>query len=98
MSVRRITAAAAFLGAGLVAQANAAEPVVKVTPAKPVAATPATPAPAPAAATPSGPVGKVEIKETIYDAGTVERGKDISHVFELKNVGPGDLTVEAKPG
>ena len=98
MSVRRITAAAALVGAGLVAQAIAAEPVVKVTPAKPVAATPVTPAPAPAAATPSGPVGKVEIKETIYDAGQVEKGADISHAFELKNIGPGDLTVEAKPG
>lgn len=98
MSVRRITAAAALLGAGLVAQANAAETTVKATAAKPVAITPAPAAPAPAAATPSGPVGKVEIKETIFDAGTVERGTDISHSFTLKNIGEGDLTVEAKPG
>ena len=100
MSVRRITAAAAFLGVGLAAQASAAGTPVKVTATKP-AATPvaAQPAAPPAAdAVPSGPVGKVEIKETVFDAGSIDRGTDVSHSFSIKNVGPGDLTVDAKPG
>ena len=60
-----------------------------------------TPAPATASAAdaaPSGPVGKVEIKELVFDAGKVDRGTDVSHAFTIKNVGPGDLTVDAKPG
>ena len=86
MSFSRNLAAAALLGVGLTAQANPAEP----TP---------TPAPTPAAVVvPSGPVGKLEIKETIFDAGKVERGTDVSHAFVLKNIGLGDLTVDAKPG
>ena len=54
---------------------------------------------APAApAAPTGPVGKLEVKETVFDAGTVERGAEITHAFQLKNIGKGDLTVDAKPG
>ena len=49
-----------------------------------------------AATTGGGP--KAEIAETVFDAGTVERGVDISHAFEIKNVGQADLTVDAKPG
>ena len=99
MSVRRITTTVALLGAGLASQVSAAgttptkDPVV----VKAVVPTPAATAPAVAAA-PTGPVGKVEIKETIFDAGSVDRGTDLSHSFSLKNVGPGDLTVDAKPG
>ena len=95
MLVRRISAAAAFLGVGLAAQASAAGTPVKVTATKPVAVTPAPAAPAAAA---SGPVGKVEIKETVFDAGSVDRGTDVSHAFTIKNIGQGDLTVDAKPG
>ena len=95
MLVRRITAAAAFLGVGLAAQASAAGTPVKVTATKPEAVTPAPAAPAAAV---SGPVGKVEIKETVFDAGSVDRGTDVSHAFTIKNIGQGDLTVDAKPG
>ena len=98
MLVRRITAAAAFLGVGLAAQASAAGTPVKVTATKPVAVTPAPAAPAAPAAAASGPVGKVEIKETVFDAGSVDRGTDVSHAFTIKNLGQGDLTVDAKPG
>ena len=58
-------------------------------PAAPVAVTPPMPA---------GPAGKAEIKETVFDAGTVERGAELSHAFSIKNVGEHDLTVDAKPG
>lgn len=104
MSVRRIRVAATLFGVGLAAQVSTAQPAA-TTPA-PAAKPPAikatvVPAAAPSAvpaAAPSGPVGKVEIKETIFDAGEVERGKDITHAFQLKNVGLGDLNIEAKPG
>ena len=82
MPVSRVLAAAALFGVGLTAQISTAQP-----------------APAPAAVVaPSGPVGKVEIKELIFDAGNVARGTDVSHAFSIKNIGPGDLTVDAKPG
>ena len=98
MSVRRITTAVALLGAGLASQVSAAgttttkDPVVVKAVVPTAAATPAV------AAAPTGPVGKVEIKETIFDAGSVDRGSDVSHSFMLKNIGLGDLTIEAKPG
>jgi hypothetical protein len=38
------------------------------------------------------------VAERIYDAGKVDRGATISHSFVLKNVGAGDLTIDAKPG
>lgn len=56
------------------------------------------PAAAPAPAAQGGPTGKLEAKETIFDAGAVERGVDVVHAFQLKNIGLGDLTVDAKPG
>ena len=98
MLVRRISAAAALLGVGLAAQASAAGTPVKVTATQPVAITPAPATASAADAAPSGPVGKVEIKELVFDAGKVDRGTDVSHAFTIKNVGPGDLTVDAKPG
>lgn len=91
MSFIRIGAAAALLGLALGAPNGVAQP----------AAAPATPKPTPAPtaiAVPAGPVGKVEIKETLFDAGKVERGTDVSHVFSVKNIGQADLTVDAKPG
>lgn len=51
-----------------------------------------------APAAPTGPTGKAEIKETVYDAGTIDRGTDVTHAFEIKNIGKADLTVDAKPG
>lgn len=42
--------------------------------------------------------GAIEVKEKSWDAGTVERGGPVQHVFVYKNVGKGDLTVDAKPG
>ena len=71
---------------------------MKVTATKPVAITPAPAAPPAADAAPLGPVGKVEIKETVFDAGSIDRGTDVSHAFTIRNIGPGDLTVDAKPG
>jgi hypothetical protein len=75
------------------------------SPKMPAAPAPAPAAPAmmpaagaPAAATAAGPAGKAEIKETMFDAGTVERGADVAHAFVIKNVGKYDLTVDAKPG
>ena len=67
----------------------AVTPVMTMTPT----AAPGTPAPAPA-----GPPGKAEIKELLFDAGTVERGAEIKHDFVIKSIGDNDLTVDAKPG
>ena len=49
------------------------------------------PATAPAA-------GSLEVPETVYDAGKVDRGVTVRHEFVLKNVGPGELSINAKPG
>jgi hypothetical protein len=65
--------------------------VVPATPAQPAVATPAV-------ETPTGPTGTLELQETAYDAGKVARGDSVSHTFLLKNIGKGDLTVEAKAG
>ena len=91
MSVRRITTTVALLGAGLASQVSAAG---TTTTKDPVVVKAVVPTPA----APTGPVGKLEAKELTFDAGTVERGADISHAFQLKNIGVGDLTVDAKPG
>jgi hypothetical protein len=44
------------------------------------------------------PTGVLEAQELVYDAGKVERGSTVRHAFVLKNVGPGELSVDAKPG
>ena len=49
------------------------------------------PATAPAA-------GSLEVPEAVYDAGKVDRGVTVRHEFVLKNVGPGALSINAKPG
>jgi hypothetical protein len=37
--------------------------------------------------------------ETVYDAGEVEAGTDVSHIFKVKNTGPGELKIEqVNPG
>jgi hypothetical protein len=47
---------------------------------------------------PSGPPGKVQIDEKVFDAGSVKRGVRLSHAFEIKNIGTTTVTVEARPG
>ena len=49
-------------------------------------------------AAPAGPAGQAEMPETVFDAGTVERGTDVSHAFVIENLGEHPLTVDAKPG
>lgn len=107
-----LASAAVLMGADAPKPAAPAKPATPAAtlPAKPAAPaagqqmpqvtiTPSIPgAPAPAPAVPAGPGGTVEIKETSWDAGTVERGGQVSHAFVIKNVGKHDLTVDAKPG
>jgi len=44
------------------------------------------------------PAVKLEPTETTYDAGKVERGVPVRHTFVLKNSGPTELAIDAKPG
>ena len=44
------------------------------------------------------PSPSLETEELVYDAGKVSRGETVTHAFLLKNVGTGDLSVDAKPG
>src|SRR2546427_10502208 len=44
------------------------------------------------------PSPSLETEELVYDAGKVSRGVTVTHAFLLKNVGTGDLSVDAKPG
>ena len=74
---------------------------MRVTVGAPTGPAPASPPPSvlPAPpAPPSGPVGTLEISETTFDAGKIQRGEKVEHVFTLKNTGKGDLTVDARPG
>jgi hypothetical protein len=48
------------------------------------------------AQTPAPP--HAEVGERVHDAGTVDQGTVVRHTFILKNVGPGELSVDAKPG
>jgi hypothetical protein len=42
---------------------------------------------------------KATFFETIFDAGTVEAGQELKHVYKVKNVGKTDLAIESvKPG
>ena len=47
---------------------------------------------------PPAPGGRVEASVIMYDAGNVDRGVIVRHEFLLKNVGTGQLSVDAKPG
>jgi len=80
---------------GASAAKPAVTPTVTVAPAHGATAAPANTA---AIAAPAGPPGKAEMPETSFDAGTVERGAEVSHAFVIKNVGTNPLTVDAKPG
>lgn len=106
MNLRRSTSAA--LLAVLLALPASASPdptgaAPPPRPAAPLAGPRITNAPAPAPAAPSvtapsGPPGKVEVPEMTYDAGKVDRGTVVEHTFLLKNVGKGELSVQARPG
>ena len=97
-----------LLAAGQAAEAQQTRPTrpigpPAVNPAPPPVVRPGMPTPpgtTPAAPAQTGPSGKVEFKEQdlVYDAGKVDRGTVVSHVFQLKNVGPGDLSITARPG
>ena len=49
-------------------------------------------------ASPPGPVARLEAAERVYDAGTVDRGTTIRHVFLLRNTGAAALSINAVPG
>jgi len=63
-----------------------------------VQVTPMAPAAAAAAQAPAASGGILEIQETDFDAGSVERGAVVRHAFILKNTGTGPLQITAKPG
>ncbi len=42
--------------------------------------------------------GSLEVPETVYDAGKVDRGVTVRHEFVLKNIGQAALSINAKPG
>ena len=42
--------------------------------------------------------GSLEVPKAVYDAGKVDRGVTVRHEFVLNNVGPGELSINAKPG
>jgi hypothetical protein len=44
------------------------------------------------------PTDTLQVVERDYDAGKIERGATLTHTFLLKNVGPAELSVDAKPG
>ena len=44
------------------------------------------------------PRGRLEVPETIYNAGKVDAGVTVRHEFLLRNVGTAALSVDAKPG
>jgi hypothetical protein len=46
---------------------------------------------------PGWPAG-LEVAERVYDAGKVDRGATVRHEFVLKNVGPAEVAIDAKPG
>ena len=47
---------------------------------------------------PPGPAGRLETAERVYDAGKVDRGSTIRHVFLLRNTGAVALNINAVPG
>jgi hypothetical protein len=44
------------------------------------------------------PRGVLEVPESVFDAGKIERGATLRHAFLLKNVGTAELAIDAKPG
>ena len=40
---------------------------------------------------------KIQVDQTVYDAGSIPEGKDLSHEFIFKNVGDQKLTFKPKP-
>jgi hypothetical protein len=46
----------------------------------------------------AAPAAPLELAERVFDAGKVDRGATVRHEFVLKNVGPTELAIDAKPG
>jgi hypothetical protein len=40
---------------------------------------------------------KVQVNQTVYDAGSVAEGKEMNHEFVLKNIGDKKLSFKIKP-
>jgi hypothetical protein len=40
----------------------------------------------------------LEVPDRVFDAGKLDRGTVLKHVFTLKNVGSTELAIDAKPG
>ncbi len=40
---------------------------------------------------------KVKVDNTVYHAGEIPQGKEISHEFTIKNIGDEPLTITVKP-
>ena len=59
---------------------------------------PAPPPGAPPATVPAAAPAALEVVDRVYDAGKIDRGAVLKHVFTLKNVGPTELSIDAKPG
>ena len=59
---------------------------------------PAPPAAAPPATPPAAAPAAFEVVDRVYDAGKIDRGTVLKHVFTLKNVGTTELSIDAKPG
>ena len=51
-----------------------------------------------AAQEPPPPAVVIDVRDLVYDAGTVKRGTRLSHTFVLRNAGGSPLSVDAKPG
>jgi len=66
---------------------NTPAPAAPTTPADPAAATEGLPIPE------QGPYGKAVVDETTFDFGALEKGGKGSHVFTIRNEGPGPLRV-----
>ena len=59
---------------------------------------PAPPPAAPPATAPATGPAPLEVVDRVYDAGKIDRGTALKHVFTLKNVGTTELSIDAKPG
>jgi hypothetical protein len=47
---------------------------------------------------PPSPARTLHAKDSTFDAGKVDQGTKLRHVFHVKNVGKTPLSIDAKPG
>jgi hypothetical protein len=47
---------------------------------------------------PPPPARTLQVKEPSFDAGKVDQGAKLRHVFQLRNTGKVPLSIDAKPG